>query len=434
MSELRPWQPAAGDWNAAAAAHLLRRAGFAPSRAEIDAAVAAGLDATLDDLLADAPDTARHAELDELGAAIALRNDVDALRGWWLLRMTHTRRPLHARLAVFWHGHFATSNSKVRSAAMMLQQLRVFERLGAGPFEALLLAVSRDPAMIVWLDGDENVKGRPNENYARELFELFALGVGHYSERDIREAARAFTGWGQKNGVYRFDPLEHDDGEKTVLGHVGRFSGEDVVRLTIEQPACTHFLARKLLHEFLAPAPSAQLVEEFAAQLRATRFHVTEALRTLFRSAAFFSPEVRRARIKSPVEFVIGLVRSLEISAPAAQLARAVTETGQRLFEPPSVKGWDGHRAWLDSATMLVRLNAALRTLDADVAPLNRLREKYALGAADGVRAYCAAVTVDDPPPAALHAALDEIPDADLDRLFRQSLRLLLTAPEYQMA
>lgn len=433
MSSLSPWQPQPGEWNAATAAHLLRRAGFSPSMAEISAALDAGPDAAVDSLFGET-DCERHAELDELGAPIALRNNIEELRAWWLLRMAHTQRPLTARLTMFWHGHFATSFAKVRSAAMMLQQLRTFERLGGGRFADLLLAISQDPAMIVWLDGDQNVKGRPNENYARELFELFSLGVGNYTEHDIKQAARAFTGWGQKRGSFRFAPLEHDDGEKTIFGNTGPFDGEDVVRLTLEQPACARFLSTKLLREFVTPAPPEELIEEFAGVLRTAEFDLGAALRTLFRSRGFFAPAYRRARVKSPVEFVIGLVRSLEASSPAAPLARATAQMGQRLFEPPSVKGWDGHRAWLDSATMLVRLNAAARAVQADAAPFDRLRSTYALESADAIRSFCAAITVDDPPPPPLETALGAINGSDSDSLLRDTLRILLSSPEYQMA
>ncbi len=437
MTDLRPVEFGSHvRWNGKSAAHLLRRTGFAPSPSELRAALSVGADATVERLITAVDDSARHDELDELGSALAARDDIQALRGWWLQRMCHTRRPLHARMAVFWHDHFATSNAKVRSAAMMLQQLRTFERHALGRFEDLLLAISRDPAMIVWLDGSENIKGRPNENYARELFELFGLGVGNYTETDIREAARAFTGWHQRSGCYRFSRLEHDDGEKVVFGQRGRFDGADVVRLTLQHPACARFLATKLLREFLGPQPPEPLVAELASRLRETEYDMAASLRTLLTSRAMFDPRWYRARIKSPIEFVVGIVRSLEMRAPADALATAVSQLGQRLFEPPSVKGWDDHRAWLNSATMLLRLNVANQATRTDGAigvDPSTLCLRYGLATRADVVRFCEQLTLDGELPAVLREQF-AASDDDLNPLMRRTLRVLLASPEYQMS
>lgn len=437
MSGLEAYQPgAASPWDRAAVGHLLRRAGFCPSEAEVRAALAAGPSATVDALLADGAESPRHIELEALGDRLAQREDVAGLRQWWLLRMAATKHPLRARLAVFWHNHFATSNAKVRSPRLMAQQLRTLEKHALGGFGDLLAAMARDPAMIVWLDGAENIKGRPNENFARELFELFALGVGNYSESDIREAARSFTGWQQRDGRFHFAHSDHDDGEKTVFGRRGRFHGEDVLRLTLEHPACARFLALKLLREFLCPQPPAALIGAVAQRLQETNFQIGETLRALLSSAAFFDPQWRRVRIKSPVEYAIGIVRSLEMRAPGAALAEAVSQMGQRLLEPPSVKGWDGHRNWINEATLLVRMNAADHATRGDgklgLAP-QRLIEAYELRDADAVRAYCADVTLDGQLPSGLQRELKRI-RAEGESLLRASLRLLLCSPEYHMA
>lgn len=434
MNGLKPYQPsAARPWNWAAAAHLLRRAGFAPRAAEVRDALRDGPAATMERLIGETGDTPEHDELDELGAKLAVRDNLDALRGWWLLRMCRTKRPLRARLAVFWHNHFATSNVKVKSAAMMLQQLRTFERQALGKFENLLLDVSRDPAMIVWLDGEQNVKGRPNENYARELFELFALGVGNYSEKDIREAARAFTGWHQNAGQYRFIRTAHDFGPKTVFGQTGDFDGADVVRLTLQRPACAKFMAAKLLREFLCPEPPAELLDMLAARLRETDFDLGATLKTLLNSEAMFDPRFYRARIKSPIEFAVGIVRSLEMQVPANALADAVSQMGQRLFEPPSVKGWDGHRGWLNSATMLVRLNAAARATDEGGFQPSKLRSRYDLNDSDALLRFCGELTLDGNVPGVLRERLEQL-KGEADDVLRSALRLLLGSPEYQMA
>jgi uncharacterized protein (DUF1800 family) len=419
-------------WDRRAATRLLRNVGFAPSEAEVRAALQRGRAPTIEHLLGATPESPRHDELDEMGHAIALHDNIEQLRGWWLLRMVQTRRPLHARMALFWHNHFATSNAKVRNAPMMLQQLRTFERHGLGRFEDLLLALSQDPAMILWLDGDQNVLGRPNENFARELFELFALGVGNYTERDIKESARAFTGWHQHHGSFRFTKLNHDTGDKTVFDKTGPHGGEDIVRLTVAHPACSRFIATKLLREFLCPDPPATLVEELASQLRDTDLNIGAAVRWLLASPAMFEQRWYRARIKSPVEFAVGMLRSLEVHVPATALANTVTQMGQRLFEPPSVKGWDGQRTWLNSATMLVRLNTATRAVAHDRFQPEALRQRYELDDRAQVIEFCEQLTLDGQLPTALHARIAKLPGGP-DDLMRHALRLLLTSPEYQM-
>ncbi|MCC6360935.1 MAG: DUF1800 domain-containing protein [Phycisphaerales bacterium] len=424
---------AAPPWNRTNAAHLLRRAGFSPAEEEIRAAVDAGLEATVERLVRGTEESPRHAELDETGRVLATRDNIDALRGWWLLRLCHTRRPLRARMALFWHNHFATSNAKVRSAAMMLQQLRSFESLGLGGFERLLQAISRDPAMIIWLDGNQNVKGRPNENYARELFELFSLGVGNYSEADIKEAARAFTGWHTRGGSFHFSAREHDGGRKTVLGEAGAWTGDDVVSIALRRPACSRFLATKLLREFVCPNPPPELIDTLAATLVETGYDIAATLTRLFTSGDFFDPMWRRARIKSPVEFAVGVVRTLGIAPAAAALADGVSQMGQRLFEPPSVKGWEGHRAWLNSATMLVRLNAVTLATESTLFDAAAFRRQYDLDSRNRLIEFCEQLVLDGEVPHAVRIGYPPEGD-DLDATLRGVLRALLSSPEYQMA
>jgi uncharacterized protein (DUF1800 family) len=435
MISLEPWRPTAQEaWDMARAGHLLRRTGFAPSRAELDRAIAEGHEATIDRLFADAPDSPKHAELDRLGAGLALRDDqqIENLRGWWLARMVRTQRPLHARLSLMWHNHFATSNAKVRSAPAMLQQLRTIESLGAGDFRELLVAISRDPAMIVWLDGDRSTKGRPNENYARELFELFSLGVGHYTETDIKEAARAFTGWHQSQGVFRFEQSANDTGSKTVLGVTGPLTGEDVVRIACDQDACARFIAARLLREYLTPAPSEPLVAAFAGLIREERLHIGRSLKRLLASREMMAVEHRGARIKSPVELVIGLARSLEISPPAKSLAQATVSMGQALFEPPSVKGWDGHRNWISAATMTVRMSLAVRTAR-EIMDARALCGLHRLSTGDEAVRFAAEVMLGGQPPGELSSRLASI-TGNPDESLRAAAGLLGASPEYQMA
>lgn len=431
---LSPWSPSAGDlWDRDKASHLLRRAGFEPSHAEREVALQTGLDATVETLLADTADDPRHDEIDSLAPTIARRDaqGVVQLRGWWLARAVRTRRPFHARLGHFWHNHFATSNTKVRNAAMMLQQIRTIEAHATGPFDQFMLAMAQDPAMIVWLDGDRNERGRPNENFARELFELFTLGVGHYAEQDIREAARAFTGWGQRHGRFRFSPAAHDSRPKSVLGVSGDLDGADVVRIAVEHPSCAEFLSRKLLREFLTPNPSPELVSGFANTLGDAGMHTGRALATLFRSHAMFDPAVRRARIKSPVEFVVGLSRSWDLSVREGAVTADVAAMGQPLLEPPSVKGWDGHRDWINSASMLLRISAAQRAstgfLDAD-----RWCQDLNLRTPAQAAAFAAEVMLDAKPPAgAIERA--SASHAGPQEALRATVALLAATPEYQL-
>ncbi len=422
----------------AAASRFLRRVTFAPTGREIDDAVKKGPAALARELVQGTSESEAYRELDPIGERLAEREPqkIETLRGWWLRRLVTTARPFHARLHLFWHDHFATSFAKVQDARLLLRQLRTIERLALGSFPEMLLEISRDPAMILWLDGDQNEKGRPNENYARELFELFSLGVGNYTEHDIREAARAFTGWHQKDGRFRFVARSHDGGRKTVLGTTGALGGEDVVAIAAKQPACATFLARKLLADLLAPDPAAEIVDALAARLRKNDLHVGRTLEALLASDVMHDPRFARSRVRSPVEIVLGLVRSLEIrGAPAQVLADATTQMGQRLFEPPSVEGWEHHRGWLNSATMLVRLNAAVAAVDGNGVDFDpkRLRKAYRLRDAADVFAFAEGLALDGDVPLDLAARVRAL-GGGIDRQLREALRLLLTSPEYQLA
>lgn len=383
---LRPLS--ATQWNFVTAAHLLNRAGFGAPPAEIEAAVKAGLERTVERLInfesepeASAnPDWAkadpeRFKRLREYRDADPekrkemqrmqqrqQREQLVELRQWWLERMVSGRRPLQEKLTLFWHGHFATSAQKVRDAHLMWKQNDIFRRNAAGNWFVMLEQVSKDPAMLLWLDQAQSRRQHPNENFAREVMELFALGEGNYTERDVTEAARALTGWSFERGTqsFVFRATAHDPGTKTILGQSGNFKGEDVLRIVASQPQSARFIATKLWKFFAEDNPPAAIVNILAAQLQAAKLELKPVLRTMFLSEAFYAPTVIRNQVKSPTQWLVSSVRLLERELPPPQLAQNSLRTlGQELFAPPNVKGWDGGLAWITTNNLLSRYNMA---------------------------------------------------------------------------
>jgi uncharacterized protein (DUF1800 family) len=358
------YKPAAeSPWDIRKVGHLYRRAGFSATWAELEAGVKAGPDKAIDQLLQGGVKQENFDRLTEPLAKSAVQsNDDQQARAWWLYRMLYTPHPLREKLTLFWHNHFATSNSKVQNVGFMLGQYELMHRHALGSFRELLVQMSKDPAMMVWLDTRLSKKGKPNENYAREVMELFSLGIGHYSETDIREAARAFTGWDIDDGKPVYDPNQHDDTDKTVLGQKGNWKTEDVIRICLEQKSCPSFVAGKLFRFLISESipASAELLEPLAEQFRKTEYNFGALVETMLRSNLFFSAAAYRTRIKSPVEFILGIVRPLEGRIGTIALATALQSLGQDLFHPPSVKGWDGGPAWLNGQTLLFRQNLAL--------------------------------------------------------------------------
>src|SRR5262245_5342839 len=302
--------------------------------------------------------------------------------------MLYSTHPVREKLTLFWHNHFATSNLKVQNAGYMLGQYELMRRHAQGNFRELLLEMSRDPAMMVWLDTIQSTRQQPNENYARELMELFSLGIRNgrrpeqrnYTEQDIREAARAFTGWRIDGGRGVFNASLHDDTEKNVLGRSGRFRGDDIVRICLEQESAPYFICRKLfkflVSETITPSPA--LLEPLAEEFRRD-WNFGALVERVLRSNLFFSAQVYRSKVKQPVDYALGIVRGLEGHDPArpplakggnggvgrrgigsVALAQSLEGLGQRVFYPPSVAGWDGGRAWLNGQTFLLRQNLAL--------------------------------------------------------------------------
>jgi uncharacterized protein (DUF1800 family) len=281
-----------------------------------------------------------------------------ALRGWWFGEMLATPSPFTERMTLFWHNHFVSSLRKVRPTRLMYRQNLLLRRYALGSFREMLHAVARDPAMILYLDNASNRKDRPNENFARELMELFTLGEGNYSERDVKEAARAFTGWGidGETGEFRFRPALHDPGVKTILGRSGAFDGDEVLDILLAQPQTAETIVRKLWREFVSPEPDPAEVARVAGVFRRSGYDVRAAMRALLTSEAFFAEANRATLVKSPVDLLVGTLRQFQFEVgdvyPFVVVSR---QLGQDLMAPPNVKGWPGGEAWIDAGTLLAR-------------------------------------------------------------------------------
>jgi uncharacterized protein (DUF1800 family) len=288
----------------------------------------------------------------------------DDLRRWWVGQMT-TGSPLAERMVLFWHNHFTSSFDKVGEPGLMWGQDQLIRRFALGNFGDFLHAISRDPEMLLYLDTNENTKGKPNENFARELMELFTLGEGNYSETDVREAARAFTGWRiGKAHAFEENLGQHDAGPKTILGHTGTFEGDDVLDLLLKEDRTATFLTEKMWTTFVSPTPDQAEVTRIAAVFRTSGYQVRDLLRALLESPAFWAETNRSTLVKSPAELLVGFIRSTAMkTADPKRVADQMRALGQDLFNPPSVKGWPVGQAWIDSSTMLGRRRSLLDLL-----------------------------------------------------------------------
>ncbi len=366
---------------------LLTRAGFAPSAEEVAQYSGLTQAQAVDRLLAQARKTAiapPPAWVDDaLVTPRELRQMSDEqrrayrqqqigwsleLRGWWLREMVASSSPLTERMTLFWHDHFVSAQPKVRAAQLMYRQNALLRRHALGSFADLLHAVARDPAMQIYLDTVINRKGEPNENFAREVMELFTLGQGHYTETDVKEAARAFTGWSvdPRTGRFLVRPALHDDGEKTVLGRTGNLDGDQVLDILLAQPQTAEFVTRKLWREFVSPQPDEARVRAVAAQFRASGYRIDAALRALLLQPEVVQRDQDDALVKSPVELIVGLARQTGADiGDGVGAAIASAAMGQNLFAAPNVRGWPGGEAWINTQTLLARKQFISRALEA---------------------------------------------------------------------
>jgi len=356
--------------------HLFRRAGFSARRDELEAAVARGYEATVEELLhpENQPEL-DHDLINRYWVDIKESRQIDPAQSYWVYRMINTKKPLEEKMALFWHHLFATGFAKLNHPGNMLQQISMFRTHGLGDFRTLLVELSKDPAMIFWLDNQTNTTTVRNENYGRELLELFALGIGNYTEDDVKNCARAFTGWTLKNPIpgaqpfgrhnweFEFRPDQHDYGTKTFLGETGNFDGADIVDIIVRQPACAQFVAKRLHNYFVSDVPDQEAIDELAEAYIGSQYDIRAVMRTLFMSKAFRSPSAYYARVKSPAEHVVGILRLVEdFTYPRWGIREAALECrymGQDLLNPPSVEGWHTGKEWIDTGILVERVNYA---------------------------------------------------------------------------
>ena len=366
-------------------AHLMRRAGFGASRDELEQKVAQGYEAVVEELLhpgnanAMPDDVIRryHSEMGEM-------RELNSAGAYWMYRMVTTDNQLEEKLALFWHGLFATGYAKLNQASALTNQINTFRRHSLGSFRTILVELSKDPAMIIWLDNHDNHRDDINENYGRELLELFSMGIGNYTEDDVKECARAFTGWTLGNAEYmstrasrdsiwpysrinwhfNYREYDHDDGEKTFLGHTGNFNGDDIIDIIVQQEATARFISTRLFQYFAADEvdeAGEAVIEEMMQSYFASDYEIRSVLRALFNSDYFKSEAARFARVKGPVELVVGAVRMAgtyqKPTFGADQLARQTMYMGQGIFQPPSVEGWHEGAEWIDSGALVERVN-----------------------------------------------------------------------------
>jgi uncharacterized protein (DUF1800 family) len=431
--------------------HLHRRAGFAATWPELQRDLEDGPGASIDRLLQGksrsqgVPDDFASVA-DSLARAAVNAGDISRLKAWWVYRMLFGPDPLTERLTLLWHNHFATSAGKVKMAVH--RQNEIFRKYARAPFGELLHRVVRDPAVLLYLDAQANRKGNPNENLGRELMELFTLGIGHYTEADVKEAARALTGWTLAGGKFREDPEQHDPGEKSILGRTGRWKGDELVEMLLEHPATAGRLAFRLCELFMGEgAIDAGGVRALANGLRERRLDVGWGVETVLRSEAFFAEANPGSRILGPIEYVVGTARALELFDPSPNtlvLAEFAANLGQDLFHPPNVGGWPGGRAWLGSRAIIGRCNYAASLVEGQ--PVGRDRPLDALGLAqrygrgnnlDDAVDFFGELLLGYPPGPAwrkqLQTALGPKPTLTADTV-RRAVVLILASPAAQLA
>jgi hypothetical protein len=458
-------------------AHLMRRAGFGAGRDEIEARVAKGYEATVEELLhpetqppVDAYTLLRYQPASLLPGGQPPMGNLN-----WMFYLVNTKRPLEEKTALFWHHVFATGNSKVDNYDQLLEQIDIFRKRGLGSYRDLLLEMAKNPTMIFWLDNQQNHGTAVNENWGRELLELFSLGAGNYTETDVRESSRAFTGWtfetkiprapyGRFPWKFEYRPEDHDNGEKTFLGHKGNLNGEDIINIIVQQPACAKFICRHLYNFFVADEPQVpawplepprdpKAIDTLAGVFKDSNFDMTATLRVLFNSDFF--KNARFQHMKSPAEVVVSTLRLVgghELPRPGyGELAMNTAYMGQDLLNPPSVEGWHTGKEWINSGSLMARVNFCAEKIGDPSLPgvraiINRLKAKGNLSPdqlVDGCLDLLGPMVIRDDTKQELAAqakewgqiSWDSKANAELaDTRTSQMLQLIVATREYQFA
>lgn len=485
--QLQPFDPAAdGAFDSVKAAHLLNRAGFGGKPDEISRVLELGPLKAVDWLMdfpdapaeeqsqSDVPDlsqiegypktfaarremlagkTPEERQMLQQQLQAANRQAVGATVAWWLRRMVAGPHPLQEKLTLFWHGHFTTSARDERSAWLIWQQNELLRRQAAGNFKQFVRSISRDPAMLDYLNNSQNRKAHPNENYARELMELFTLGIGNYTEDDIKEAARAFTGWAHDGDEFVYRSFDHDKAEKTFFGRTGKFDGDDVIDIILQHKACAPYIAGRLWSFFVYENPEPELCQSLGEMLREAKWDLRPVLYTMFTSKAFYSSRAVGTQIKSPVQLVVGTIRLLDMDLPdVRQLTGAMDQMGQVPLMPPNVKGWPGGRTWINTSTLFVRYNTAVSLVASEpVAAGGRVRRLGLGRGRNNVPAATPEVATNGPPeeivdfwvsrliqrpidPAKRETLLETLRRRpDDESAVRSMIQLIVSMPEYQL-
>jgi uncharacterized protein (DUF1800 family) len=428
-------------------AHLLRRAGFGSTEAELDEYAALGFAGTLDRLV-------NYERVDDSALESRLQSmqiDASSFEGarlWWLARMLYTRRPLQEKMALFWHNHFVSASSKVRTADLMLQQIQLFREHALGNFEVLLQRITRDPAMLYYLDNKENKKGAPNENYAREVMELFTVGIGNYTEEDIKEAARAFTGYtSNRESVYVFNAEEHDDGLKTFMGETRAWDADDILAHLVRHPATARYLSTKLFRYFVHDQPPPESIDRLAGLFVSSGFSIRALVTSILEGPEFLAADAYHGQVKQPIDLVLGALKALDVQNVGPDLPQLTRRMGQDLLNPPDVSGWKGGVTWLNSSTLLERFNFADRLAGSDrpdgpyfTDTSGKMRTHDLRTAADVINYYVRILVDGDVSPEARRAlvdylAADVFEDGHLpDEKVRSAVHLVMSLPTYQLS
>ncbi|MEW4487366.1 DUF1800 domain-containing protein [Thalassoglobus sp. JC818] len=440
-----PFEESHQQWTRQLAAHLYRRAGFSATSETLDAA----MNKTATEVVAELVDERTESndylsQMKQLARTVVATGNVENLPAWWMYRFLTTSDMLQEKMTLFWHGHFATSGDKVTDPELMYDQNELLRSNSLGNFGTLVSEISRNPAMLIYLDSVTNRKAHPNENFAREVMELFALGEGQYTEDDIRELSRCFTGWEIRNGRYRFNRYQHDSGRKSILGQDGAFDGDEGVAIVLDQPALPDFIIGKLYQFFVAdePAPPKALLEPLTIEFRENGLNIAPIVKRILSSQLFFSSQSVARKVRSPIEFSVGFLRALEGSTDQYALTSGMLELGQVPFFPPNVKGWDGGRTWINSSTLLARSNliqSILKNKNTRFShgTLGDLFDKHRLNSSEEIvnwlESMLLAVSLPAPVRSQLQAKIDSGAGKREERL-KEVVHLICGLPEYQLS